>query len=478
MGSLPPRAGAPVTAADRDPAAPLDSAAFQRLLALEVERAMRYDRPLALARLLPGGHGLEALSLLARQAIRRVDAAAVDAEGVWLLLPEVGATANVPVERVLIAAQDGTRAGLARCPVDAESVAHLTAAAARAAARAAPGTLSWAEGDDDRVIIGDRTYLAADPLTRRVFRQVRELARSDLPVLITGETGTGKEIAARALHQWSTRHEAPYLAFNCAALGGDLVESELFGHRKGAFTGATADHRGLFERADGGTLFIDEISEASPAVQSKLLRALQEGEIRRVGDAQPRRVDVRIVAAMNRVPEAAVADGLLRADLYYRLEVGRVQMPPLRARPGDVLALARWHLRQARPPEWPAQRLSPALEAALVRHPWPGNVRELENLMRWAARLIPDTELTLAHLAERPWHPGTGPAPGVPASPGGFRPIKAELAELEARRMAEALAATGGNQSEAAALIDMPRRTFTAKLKTYGLTQARPRGAR
>ncbi|MCB9522463.1 MAG: sigma-54-dependent Fis family transcriptional regulator [Myxococcales bacterium] len=469
----PPNRAAPARVLDAD--ALLDEAALRRILALEVERSTRYDRPLTLARLRPGQQGLEALAEQARKAVRRVDAVARDDDGVWLVLPEVGATADVPVRRILLAMADGAAAGLARCPVDADTTTDLRRVAEEALGRATPGSLAWARGTDDRILVGGEAFLAADPLTQQVFRRVRELARSELPVLITGETGTGKEIVARALHHWSQRAEQPYLTVNCAALHPNLAESELFGYAKGAFSGAVTDKAGLFEEAHGGTLFVDEISEAPPGVQSKLLRALQAGEIRRVGEPRARTVDVRVVAAMNRLPADALAEGFLRPDLYYRLEVGRVVLPPLRERPGDVLALAHWYLRRARPAELPRQRLTPEVEAALVRHTWPGNVRELENLMRWTAQVIAEPEVRLAHLAERPWRPDDGAPVATPAeSTGSFRPIHEELAALEARRMAEALAAADGNVSAAARLIEMPRRSFTHKMGQYGL-QRHPR---
>jgi two-component system response regulator HydG len=215
-----------------------------------------------------------------------------------------------------------------------------------------------------------------------VMRRAARIAPSEAPVLLHGESGTGKEVVARALHAASGR-DGRFVAVNCAALPAELLESELFGHARGAFSGAVAARRGLFEEASGGTLFLDEIAEIPLPLQAKLLRALQDGEIRRVGENEVHPVDVRVVAATNRRLEDAVSAGTFRADLYYRLKVFGLSIPPLRERPADILPLADALLQQLRP----GASFSPAAEQALLAHSWPGNVRELMNAVRHAAVL-------------------------------------------------------------------------------------------
>ncbi|WP_018953559.1 sigma-54-dependent transcriptional regulator [Thioalkalivibrio sulfidiphilus] len=238
------------------------------------------------------------------------------------------------------------------------------------------------------------------PAMRAVCATVEKVAPTDTTVLIRGESGTGKELVARALHDKSPRARAPIIAVNCATIPEGLVESELFGHEKGAFTGAARTHRGLVEAADGGTLFLDEIGELTPAAQSRLLRVLQDGEIRRVGATDNRRVDVRLVAATHRDLEQMVRDGRFRDDLYYRLKVMEITLPPLRDRREDIPVLARFLLDKAcqrlrrSPPEITDEALS-----ALTRHHWPGNVRELENAIERAVILADGQDITAQHLA-------------------------------------------------------------------------------
>ncbi|ACL72115.1 sigma-54-dependent transcriptional regulator [Thioalkalivibrio sulfidiphilus] len=238
------------------------------------------------------------------------------------------------------------------------------------------------------------------PAMRAVCATVEKVAPTDTTVLIRGESGTGKELVARALHDKSPRAQAPIIAVNCATIPEGLVESELFGHEKGAFTGAARAHRGLVEAADGGTLFLDEIGELTTAAQSRLLRVLQDGEIRRVGATDSRRVDVRLVAATHRDLEQMVRDGRFRDDLYYRLKVMEITLPPLRDRREDIPILARFLLDKA------CQRLRrspPGLTdealASLTRHDWPGNVRELENAIERAVILAVGQDITPQHLA-------------------------------------------------------------------------------
>jgi DNA-binding NtrC family response regulator len=238
------------------------------------------------------------------------------------------------------------------------------------------------------------------PAMREVFERARKVAPTDTTVLILGESGTGKELVARALHELSPRHDGPVITVNCAAIPEGLIESELFGHEKGAFTGAVSANRGLVEAADGGTLFLDEIGELPPAAQARLLRVLQEGEIRRVGSAQARRVNIRLMAATHRDLEGLVAEGRFRADLYFRLRVVEIRLPPLRERGEDVEALANFLLgKVCKRLNRPLLAFSAGSLSAMRAHPWPGNVRELENAIERAVILCEGTEITPALLA-------------------------------------------------------------------------------
>jgi DNA-binding NtrC family response regulator len=251
----------------------------------------------------------------------------------------------------------------------------------------------------------DRTYpvggmVGESAPMREVFERIRKVAPTDSTVLILGESGTGKELAARAVHELSPRKDAPVIAVNCAAIPDTLIESELFGHEKGAFTGAVAAHRGLVEAADGGTLFLDEIGELPAAAQARLLRVLQEGEIRRVGSANARKVDIRLIAATHRNLEQLVAEGRFRADLYFRLRVIEIRLPPLRERAGDLERLAGFLLEKTcrRLNRAPLQ-FSEEATSAIRGYDWPGNVRELENAIERAVILCDAEQITPELLA-------------------------------------------------------------------------------
>jgi two-component system, NtrC family, response regulator AtoC len=295
-----------------------------------------------------------------------------------------------------------------------------------------------------------------------------KVARHPSTVLVTGESGTGKELVARHIHRQSPRAAASFVAVNCGAIPDALLESELFGHAKGAFTGALSERDGLFAEADGGTLFLDELGELPIALQVKLLRALQEGEVRRVGDNAPRRVDVRVVAATSRDLEADVAEGRFRADLYYRVNVVQIHLPPLRERTEDVPELvrcfidrynARLGLRVA--------GTSAAAMRALIEYSWPGNVRELENVVERAMVLTEGDQLDLAQL----------PAFGVPPTTDRTRSdgaqldlsVKRRTDELERVLIREALERTRGNRTRAAKLLDLSHRALLYKIREYGI---------
>ncbi len=300
-----------------------------------------------------------------------------------------------------------------------------------------------------------------------VVRTLPRIAESGLPVLVVGETGSGKELIARAVHGLSPRRRQGFVAHNCGATPDSLIENELFGHARGAFTGAVADRGGLFESAEGGTLFLDEIGDASALLQMKLLRVLQEGEARRVGETRVRRVDVRVVSATHRNLDEGCAGGSFRADLFFRLNAVRLRLPPLRERGDDVLVLARHFLAgvAARLDE-PPPRLSDALAAWLLRYPWPGNVRELQNGCAFAVAVAG------ARGVVGPEHwPEPAPLLGLAQPAAGLEGgLHAETRALEERRLREALERARWNKSRAARALGLSRQGLYKKLLRYGLT--------
>jgi two-component system response regulator AtoC len=295
-----------------------------------------------------------------------------------------------------------------------------------------------------------------------LLETVRRAAVSQVPVLVTGETGTGKELIARALHAESPRAARPFLAINCGAIPAGLLESELFGHVRGAFTGADRARTGLFGAADGGTLLLDEIGDLPLELQPKLLRVLQEGEVRRIGDNQSRPVDVRVVAATAVDLPQAVAQGRFREDLFYRLAVVNIDVPPLRRRPEDIAPLVDSYLprlsaRHGRPaPEFAADAL-----LRLEQHPWPGNVRELLNVLEKSLVLCREETITAADII-------LDEAPASAGAPSELS-LKKAVAALERDHICRALAATGGNRTQAARLLEISLRNLLYKIKEHGL---------
>jgi two-component system response regulator FlrC len=319
-----------------------------------------------------------------------------------------------------------------------------------------------------RTLAEDDAWAVTSPGLRDLYTLAARVAASDATVLVTGESGVGKEVLARFIHSRSPRASKPFVAINCAAIPDNLLESTLFGHEKGAFTGATSSHAGKFEQADGGTLLLDEVSELPMPLQAKLLRALQEREVERVGGSRPLPVDIRVVATSNRDMAAEVAQGGFREDLYYRLNVFPLAVPPLRERPDDVLVLATGFLQRhdAR------AALAPCARAALRSHDWPGNVRELANVMQRAAILAPGPEVRAEHLML----PATGrvlaqvqasAAHSPRATAAGAAASATDLRSLERQAVLDALAATGGNRRLAAERLAMPERTLRHKLARW-----------
>ncbi|MBA2540004.1 MAG: sigma-54-dependent Fis family transcriptional regulator [Deltaproteobacteria bacterium] len=308
--------------------------------------------------------------------------------------------------------------------------------------------------------VAPNNIVGSSPPMQQVFEIVDQVAPSRATVLITGESGTGKELVANAIHQRSPRANGPFIKLHCAALAESLLESELFGHEKGSFTGAAARKDGRFSLADGGTLFLDEIGEISPAIQVKLLRFLQEHEFERVGGTQTIRVDVRIIAATNRNLVEEVAKGRFREDLFYRLNVVALEMPPLRDRRTDIPSLAKFFLdRYAKQNAKPIDSFAPETLELLVSYDWPGNVRELENAIERAV------VLTNALILEPRFLPASvqpRPSPtGAPMIPG------ATMAALERYAILETLKATGGATSKAAEMLGISVRTIQYRLHQY-----------
>ncbi len=321
---------------------------------------------------------------------------------------------------------------------------------------------------------GFDTIVGHTPVMRQVFEQVRLVSKWNTTVLIRGESGTGKELIANAIHYNSPRAAAPFVKLNCAALPENLLESEMFGHEKGAFTGAQAQRKGRFELADGGTLFLDEIGEISGLFQSKLLRVLQEGEFERVGGTETLKVDVRVIAATNRDLEGAVAEGSFREDLYYRLNVMPIRTPPLRERIEDIPDLARFMVEKIARAQRRALSIDDEAIRLLLRHRWPGNVRELENSLERAAIMsetgtIDERAVILAGLQDRITPGPTHDAPPPPAfvRPQPAAPDDPTLSERD--RVIAALERAGWVQAKAARLLNMTPRQIAYRIQTLGI---------
>jgi two-component system response regulator AtoC len=374
---------------------------------------------------------------------------------------EAGAAAMERLLAAVTAAGGRGRAGVACYPGDGVHAGALVAAAcARVKARGGRAGQADEAGPDQA------EDSSSEESMRRVHALAARAAAGSINVLILGETGVGKEVLARRIHHQSVRAGKAFLAVNCAALSEALLESELFGHERGAFTGAGPARPGLLESAPGGSVFLDEIGELPPGLQAKLLRVVEARELTRVGGVRPRPIDVRFVAATNRDLEAEVARGAFRRDLYFRLNGMTLTIPPLRERAGDVPMLARLFARElgARDGRAPAPRIDGEAMALLVRHAWPGNVRELRNVIERALLLAPGGTITPEHL------PAERLAPLVPAVP----PARGETGR---EQVLAALAACAGNQSRAARALGISRKTLLARLDAYGVPRPR-KGAR
>lgn len=473
----------------------LDFLRLRARLVEEAERSLRTSRPLAVLAINLQDADPEASARarnIVQSTLRIVDVIGwlSDTEAV-AILPETAETAAVPAARILKLlrpAAPGARIGIALCPHDAQDADSLIAGARLASAHPSSSGTAMVPEAAGVMNVGERPLLVADPAMGRVLELVKRLAGSDIPVFVTGETGTGKELIALALHEWSRRRGRPFVALNCAAVAETLFESELFGHERGAFTDAVSAKAGLFEKARGGTLLLDEIGELPGRLQAKLLRAIETGRISRVGSVVEKDVDVRVVAATNRDLESQMAAGAFRQDLYFRLAAARVIIPPLRERPLDIPVLSASFLQEAcaRAGRSP-MTIEPEVMRRLCMHPWPGNARELRNLMDLLAATLEREIVRPRDLPENilssiaPWlRPGAPDAdPGEtrrspePFDRREFTSLREEVKNLERTRIGEALTAAGGVQVKAAELLRMPLRTFINKMKTYGIDPGR-----
>lgn len=447
----------------------LDAGSWRLRLVEETARAVAFHRPLAVLAI--------ASTAPLTSTLRPIDVIGRDDDNHFLaLLPEADpTTARQLAAVVLEAARDVTppvRIGIASCPFDATDVDSLVLAARSAARVAEPGRIATPIDAARRITLDDRHVLVCHPAMVRVFELLERLAKATLPVLIIGETGVGKENAAYAVHHYSERRDQPFVALNCAALPETLIESQLFGHDKGAFTGATAARAGLFETASGGTLFLDEVGELAPSVQAKLLRALETKTITRVGETRDRKVDLRVVAATHRALDKEVEAERFRQDLYFRLSAAQVHLLPLRDRRCEIPMLFREFVGNAASRmKRAAPEPSPRVVQRLLAHDWPGNVRELQHVADFVMATVEDDRIEVDDLPQQFAKPApeaaARPTLGSPDSP--MRRLADELEEIERQRMSEALSRAHGVKTKAAAMIGMPIRTFNMKIKVYGL---------
>ncbi|WP_076998193.1 sigma-54 dependent transcriptional regulator [Variovorax sp. KK3] len=400
---------------------------------------------------MPGMDGLQTLAAMRARSAR--------------LPPVIVLTAYASGGNTIEAMRLGAFDHLAK-PIRRDAVIEVLDRALHAEApAAASGHGADPDADDDELV-------GPSDAMRDVHKRIGLAAASSAPVLVLGETGTGKEMVARALHRHSARADAPFVAVNCAAIPKELLESELFGHVRGAFTGATTDRPGCFRAADRGVLLLDEIGDMALHVQAKILRALQEGEVTPLGSHKTVKVDVRVIAATHRDLAAAVRDGSFREDLFYRLNVLAIHVPPLRNRLADIIPLAEHFLRRAAVPGDAPKALSASAAQQLLRHTWPGNVRELRNVMARCQALVRHRVIGAADLVD-----DLGAADDASASrEGGALPgdwldaeLPAAVERLERLLIAHALAATQGNRAEAARRLGIHRQLLYRKLEQYGL---------
>jgi DNA-binding NtrC family response regulator len=321
----------------------------------------------------------------------------------------------------------------------------------------------------DRIMPAETDDIVADsPAMKKIMSVIREVAKSDITVMLTGDSGTGKEVVAKMIHKYSNRNSKPFVAVNCAAISESLLESELFGHEKGAFTGAVERRSGKFELANGGTLLLDEVSEMAYSLQAKLLRAIQEREIDRVGGKTPVKLDVRIIATTNRDLLAAVKKGVFREDLYYRLNVFPVLIPPLKDRPEDIVPLAEFFLRGLSAKIGKVFSFSDSFRNYLLRKEWPGNVRELENFVYREAVVSQSDVLIPPDDVHMPAATGSQPA---------YNSATGRMKDVERDLIVNTLRETSNNRTRAAEILGVSVRTIRNKLKEYAISDDEIKGA-
>jgi len=449
----------------------VDEAAFRREVEREIERTRVSRRGFIVLAIRVRGGSVEQLRALVVGNLRVFEVAAVAGPDELLVLcPEQEASA--PAELAAIVGVLGAvQIGYAACPHDGFDAAVLIGAARGAMAQVAPGRTSEPAAHR-RMRAGELAIVVAEAATLQLYALVERLARSDIPVLLRGETGVGKEVVAQALHAWSPRARGRFVAINCAALPEQLAESELFGHERGAFSGAVAGKLGLLESARGGTVLLDEVGDMTLATQAKLLRVLETKRVTRLGSVEEHVIDIRLLAATHRDLDADVAAGRFRRDLFYRLTGGTLVLPPLRDRPRELVILAEAFLATACGALGrEAMVLTDDAIVELVTYAWPGNVRELKHVMDYLAATEPGRVLLAGHVRSRL---GAASQPAAVAD-GMARSgsLRDELAELERRRIVEALESHAGHQANAAAALGVPLRTFVAKLKRYNVRTIR-----
>ncbi|MBI0331155.1 sigma-54-dependent transcriptional regulator [Burkholderia plantarii] len=408
---------------------------------------------------LPGADGLAVL-----EALRAMK----EADGVPVVMLTAHATSANTIGAMRLGAFEHLTKPVGRAEITALLGRVLAGQREAAPAEAPPAFLDEAPSDEPQL-------LGISEAMRGVQKRLGRAAAADSTVLITGETGTGKEVAARVLHRASARAGGPFVAVNCAAIPEALLESELFGHDKGAFTGAHAPRQGRIAQAHGGTLFLDEIGDMPVAMQAKLLRVLQERQVTPLGAARPVAVDVRVVAATHRDLAERVAAGAFRQDLLYRLDVIPLHIPPLRERVADILPLAE-HFLAALAPAASRKRLSVEAQRLLVNFTWPGNVRELANAIERAGALAPGALLTrddFAFLLDSAAEAASAAADDDATVPARFAglPLNEALAQLERALIVRALAASHGNRAEAARRLGISRQSLYTRLASLGITQ-------
>lgn len=496
--------------------------AFCEVLAAELVRARYFSRAVAIVTVMPllrtGDGSLRYVCARLREDLRPVDRIALySADTIEISMPEVDGQSALTITNKLLAPRPDEPlliAGIAAYPSSVDTVDKLVEVSRRTVREATiqqrvqlamdAGTSAWipTEGSDEDT--GARGFVAKSKDMRLLINMATRIAKSSIPVLLLGETGTGKEILARKIHETSPRKDKPMVCVNCAAIPQQLVESTLFGHEKGAFTGAVAQHKGVFEAADGGTVFLDEIGELPAAAQAALLRVLETRKVCRVGSTRELSVDARIIAATHRDLEGMAETGGFRADLLYRLNTMTLRIPPLRSRREEIPALVARFLDEACRINGAAIRaVDPAAMSLLTSYVWPGNIRELRNAIERAVVIAENDVIRIIDLPERvraASEPPVTPAasasltPDVAPSPDVIEPpveiievddddddgsdsengppngtFRASMRRYEAKLLLAALRSAEGNQTEAAKRLQLPRRTFQHKIKLHGI---------